>query len=55
MRSKRLIAVASVMFAALQVTQVNALGHYRLQTMFTGADKCLDIINDGQNNKLTMA
>jgi hypothetical protein len=27
----------------------------RLRTNFTGADKCLDIINDGQNNKPTMA
>ncbi|MBD2516748.1 RICIN domain-containing protein [Nostoc sp. FACHB-973] len=27
----------------------------RLRTQFTGSDKCLDIINDGLNNKLTMA
>jgi hypothetical protein len=27
----------------------------RLRTQFTGQMKCLDIINDGQNNKLTMA
>jgi hypothetical protein len=30
-------------------------GHVRLRTNFTGADKCLDIINDGQDNKPTMA
>jgi hypothetical protein len=30
-------------------------GPIRLRTDFTGADKCLDIINDGQNNKPTMA
>jgi hypothetical protein len=29
--------------------------NYRLQTIFTGTNNCLDIINDGQNNKLTMA
>ncbi len=28
---------------------------YRLQTEFTGSDKCLDIVNDGANNRLTMA
>jgi len=28
---------------------------YRLQTQFTGNKKCLDIVNDGDNNKLTMA
>ncbi len=28
---------------------------YRLQTPFTGKDKCLNIVNDGENNKLTMA
>jgi len=28
---------------------------YRLQTQFTGNEKCLDIVNDGDNNKLTMA
>jgi len=27
----------------------------KLQTQFTGPDKCLDIINDGDNNKPTMA
>ncbi len=28
---------------------------YRLQTIFTGNKNCLDIINDGRNNQLTMA
>jgi len=27
---------------------------YRLQTQFTGKNKCLDIVNDGNNNQLTM-
>ena len=26
-----------------------------MRTAFTGPDKCLDIVNDGQNNKPTMA
>ena len=26
-----------------------------LRTEFTGSGKCLDIVNDGTNNKLTMA
>ena len=30
-------------------------GPVRLRTNFTGPDKCLDIINDGQNNQPTMA
>jgi hypothetical protein len=28
---------------------------YRLQTMFTGTGKCLDIVNDGRNDRLNMA
>jgi uncharacterized membrane protein len=30
-------------------------GYSRLRSQLTGTDKCLDIINDGRNNKLTMA
>jgi hypothetical protein len=30
-------------------------GPYRLRTAFTGSEKCLDIVNDGINNRLTMA
>jgi hypothetical protein len=29
--------------------------NYRFQTIFTGTNKCLDIINDGRNNQLIMA
>jgi hypothetical protein len=32
-----------------------APGTYRLRTKFTGYAKCLDILNDGRNNRLTMA
>jgi hypothetical protein len=35
--------------------QNTAPGSYRLRTKFTGYTKCLDIINDGRNNRLTMA
>jgi hypothetical protein len=38
---------------AAMVDQPNA--PVRLRTQFTGQMKCLDIINDGQNNKPTMA
>ena len=27
----------------------------QLRTMFTGQNKCLDIVNDGKNNRLQMA
>jgi hypothetical protein len=30
-------------------------GFHRLQTQFTGNNKCLDIVNDGKNNLLVMA
>ena len=30
-------------------------GYSRLRSQIAGADKCLDIVNDGRNNKLTMA
>jgi hypothetical protein len=30
-------------------------GHYKLQTMFTGAGHCLDVVNDGVNDRVRMA
>ena len=33
----------------------NETFNYRLKTMFTGANKCLDIVNDGRNDRVTMA
>jgi len=30
-------------------------GYMRLRTVFTGENKCLDIVNDAQKNKLVMA
>lgn len=49
----------SAVILTLNVTAIHAqpgyLGSHRLKTAFTGVYKCLDIINDGRNNKLTMA
>ena len=37
------------------VSSATASGTYRLKTEFTGPAKCLDVVNDGYNNRLTMA
>jgi hypothetical protein len=56
MQCKQLVAILSVMCAGLLVTEVNAQSqNYRLQTLLTGTGRCLDIINDGENNKPIMA
>jgi len=56
MPCKQLVVIVSVVLASLLVTKVNAQSpSLRLQTLFTGAGKCLDIINDGANNQLIMA
>jgi hypothetical protein len=56
MQCKQLVVILFVVFAGLLVTEVNAQSpHFRLQTLFTGADQCLDIVNDGANDQLTMA
>ena len=44
------IASSVLTFANTAQGQTN----YRLKTMFTGSDKCLDIINDAQDNKPIM-
>lgn len=53
----RLLWVSFAIVAAnLPISEMSAQGKQnRLRTMFTGADKCADIINDGQNNRLQMA
>ena len=49
------IAVASSVIAFASTTNVaQAQTNYRLKTLFTGSDKCLDIINDAQDNKPIM-
>ncbi len=49
--------LASISLAPIALSQpANFSGKpNRLQTQFTGNKKCLDIINDGDNNQLTMA
>ena len=37
------------------IEPIGAAGYLRLRTEFTGSSKCLDVINDGRNNRLTMA
>ncbi|WP_198954105.1 RICIN domain-containing protein [Moorena bouillonii] len=50
------IAVASSVLAFASTTNVaQGQTNYRLKTMFTGSDKCLDIINDANDNKPIMA
>ena len=50
------IAVTSSVLAFTSTTNVaQAQTNYRFKTMFTGSDKCLDIINDANDNKPIMA
>jgi hypothetical protein len=53
MRSRRL-AAACVVFAGLLSADANAQSS-RLWNLFTGARTCLDIVNDGKNNTVTLA
>jgi sortase (surface protein transpeptidase) len=56
MKYQQTVVVLSVVLASLLATEVNAeVVRNRFRNTLTGADKCLDIINDGENNKLTMA
>ena len=50
MFNKILIATAFGLLISWPLTEVHAAGPYRLRTVFTGPEKCLDIINDGANN-----
>jgi hypothetical protein len=38
-----------------QIEPAEMPGYFRLRTLFTGAARCLDIINNGANNQLIMA
>ncbi|NEO63827.1 MAG: RICIN domain-containing protein, partial [Moorea sp. SIO4G2] len=53
------IAVVFFVLAFASTTNLPALAqgqtNYTLKTMFTGSDKCLDIINDAKDNQLIMA
>jgi Ricin-type beta-trefoil lectin domain len=56
MQSKKLIILLPVFLISLLTTEVNAqVKQNRLRNTLTGADSCLDIVEDGKNNRLTMA
>ena len=53
MRNKIFIATALALLIGWPAPAAQAAS--RLRTQFTGLEKCLDIINDGWNNKPIMA
>jgi hypothetical protein len=57
MKFKKLIVVLPpLLISILLANEVNAqVKQNRLRNTLTGADTCLDIIEDGKNNRLTMA
>ena len=56
MQSGRLIVVLPMVLLGLLANDVNAqVKQNRLRNTLTGADTCLDILNDGNNNRLIMA
>jgi hypothetical protein len=55
MQSKNLIIALPIFLVSLLAQEVNAqVKQNRLRNTLTGADTCLDIIEDGKNNRLTM-
>ncbi len=52
--AKRVVKTANQAFKQSNSSSAQTLD-YRLKTMFTGTNKCLDIINDGRNDRVTMA
>lgn len=51
-----IMGAALCIFAeSLAASAATAPGTYRLRTSFTGYNKCLDIVNDGWDNRPTMA
>jgi uncharacterized membrane protein len=56
MSCKQTVVILSAILASLLATAVSARAEQNLfRNTLTGPNKCLDIINDGENNKLTMA
>ncbi|WP_310486934.1 RICIN domain-containing protein [Chamaesiphon sp. VAR_69_metabat_338] len=56
MQFKKLAIVIPLVLVSLLAQEVNAqVKQNRLRNTLTGSSYCLDIINDGDNNKLTMA
>ncbi len=55
MQNKSLIIVLPIILFGLLANEVSAqVKQNRLRNTLTGADTCLDIIEDGKNNRLTM-
>ncbi|AUB38041.1 Ricin B, lectin domain [Nostoc flagelliforme CCNUN1] len=56
---KKIVLLAMIVSASVTLPLVKEATaqstDYRLRTQFTGSNKCLDIINDGINNKPVMA
>ena len=56
MQFKKITIVLPLVLVSLLAQEVNAqVKQNRLRNTLTGSGYCLDIINDGDNNKLTMA
>ena len=56
MQFKKITIVLPLVLVSLLAQEVNAqVKQNRLRNTLTGSSYCLDIINDGNNNKLTMA
>lgn len=57
MTARMMPQIAAAIFTAalaFPVTGAHAQSYHRLSNLFTGTAKCVDIINDGANNKLTV-
>lgn len=56
MKCKQIVLVFAVLSGSLTAGEVNAQSEQnRLRNSLTGADRCLDIVRDGKNNRMTMA
>ena len=56
MQPKKITIILPIILLGLLANEVNAqVKQNRLRNTLTGADSCLDILNDGQNNRLIMA
>jgi hypothetical protein len=55
MKLNKFIVILPIILASLLANEVNAqVKQNRLRNTLTGADSCLDIIEDGKNNRLMM-
>jgi Ricin-type beta-trefoil lectin domain len=55
MQLKKIVVILSIFLVGLLAKEVDAqVKQNRFRNTLTGSDTCLDIINDGENNRLTM-